>query len=643
LFASFVVPFLVAASPVAAAVSQIQGFALVSPMAGDSVSTTGVVTRVVRDGFYLQDPVGDAAEATSDAVFVRSPATVWPGDEVRVVARVDERPAGDSAYLTVTELTDARVTRLSAQVRLPPAVCIGRDERFPGADAVAFWESLEAMRVCVRSARVVQCASGDAVWVVADAAELSARGALSAQPGDAHPERVKLAAPGMPRLGVGDVLADVSGVVDYRAGRYEVLLDAPPAKRTGSLSREIATLPRREGWVRLVSFNLHNLGLGEPERMVEIARIVVSHLGAPEILGLEEVIDDSGSENDGVVDATLTLRALVDAIRAEDGPAYDFREVVPADGSDGGAPGSNIRQVLLFDRERVSFVDRGDVTGGAGTRFVHDGGSLHLTRSPGRIDPAHPAWVQSRKPLACELRAGGSTFFVIVCHFVSKSRSSPLHGAVQPPVDPDAAKRRRQAELVADFVGGALAADPDARVVVMGDLNDDWYSAPVAALEAGALADVWSTLPPRERYSYIFDGSGRTFDHVLVTPALAREARFDVVHVAAEFPLGVSDHDPVMASVHIAPDATAASPGLDVSSPFPNPFTGTVSLRVSGDKLAAAVFDAAGRLVTTVSAANGTVTWGGHDNAGRDVPAGVYLVRVSDGVSTRARKVLLIR
>jgi len=33
----------------------------------------------------------------------------------------------------------------------------------------------------------------------------------------------------------------------------------------------------------------------------------------------------------------------------------------------------------------------------------------------------------------------------------------------------------------------------------------------------------------------------------------------------------------------------------------------------------------------------------GKDDAGRDVPAGVYWVRVSDGVSTRARKVVLIR
>jgi hypothetical protein len=32
-----------------------------------------------------------------------------------------------------------------------------------------------------------------------------------------------------------------------------------------------------------------------------------------------------------------------------------------------------------------------------------------------------------------------------------------------------------------------------------------------------------------------------------------------------------------------------------------------------------------------------------NDNAGRDVPAGVYWVRVSDAVSTRAHKVVLIR
>jgi predicted extracellular nuclease len=48
---------------------QIQGRAHLSPFEGDSVATTGVVTVVSRNGFFVQDPVGDGDPATSDGLF----------------------------------------------------------------------------------------------------------------------------------------------------------------------------------------------------------------------------------------------------------------------------------------------------------------------------------------------------------------------------------------------------------------------------------------------------------------------------------------------------------------------------------------------------------------------------------------------
>jgi predicted extracellular nuclease len=655
LFRTVVVSLLALAPRVS--IMEIQGASLVSPFAGDSVSTTGVVTRLARDGFYAQDPFGDANDATSDAVFVRSGANVLAGDEVRVVGVVQEYlPGGNAANLTTTEIVQPVVTRLRAGQALPAPTRVARGERFPGtaiAEGIAFYESLEGMRVCLLSPRVLQPAYAERqCWVAPDAVELSARGALAVGPGRWHPERVRLSsaplATPLPRFTTGDVLSDVTGVMSYRAGNFELLLEAIPVKRSGGLSREISTLASRGGRVRVASFNLHNLGLEEPSRMEETARVIVSQLGAPEILGLVEVADDSGSQDDGVVDATQTLRALTSAIRDAGGPWYDFREVVPADGTDGGAPGYNIRPALLFDRTRVSFVDRGDASGDAETRVVSKNGHPELTRSPGRISPGNLVWTASRKPLACELRVDGSTLFVVVCHFVSKSRSSPLMGAVQPPTDPDASKRRRQAELVADFVGDALAIDPDAGVVVLGDMNDDWFSATIAALEAAPLTNLWRQVDPLERYTYIFDGNAQALDHVLVTTALAGDARFDVVHVGAEFPEGVSDHDCAMALLRVG-DGEPAVVAMQVSQPVPNPFTGAVTVLVEANNaVRAAIFDVAGKRVCSLGSAtvlngSGTVSWGGHDDAGREVPAGVYWVRVSDGVSTRARKVVLIR
>jgi len=647
-FAAVFSTLLAAAAPLVS-IMEIQGAALVSPLVADSVITTGIVTAIARDGFYAQDAAGDHDDATSDAVFVRSNATVFLGDEVQIRGLVSE-VASDAAYLSITEITDAAVTRLRAGIPLPAPVCIAPAARFPVANnGVAFWESLEGMRVCVPSPRAVQPSTSNTVWVVPGDVARSTRGLLAVAPGDFHPERVHLStflqSRPMPVLAIGDEISDITGVVSYHAGNFEVLLDALPARTVPRrLSREIATLSASETRVRVAAFNVHNLSLAEPERIAETSRVIVSQLGAPEILGLEEIVDDSGPADDGVVDGTLTLRALVDAIADADGPRYDFREILPEDGADGGAPGYNIRQALLFNPRRVQFVDRGDSFGDAQTHIVSEDKRLHLTRSPGRIQPDHPAWVRSRKPLACELRVDGRTMLVVVCHFVSKSRSSPRFGSVQPPVDPDGGKRLEQSERVAAFVHDALAIDPGARVVVMGDLNDDWFSEPIAAIERASLTDLWHQVDPAERYSLLFDGNAQAFDHVLVSPALAHGARFDVVHVAAEFRDGVSDHDPVMASVVTASDDRDTTSAIALSTARPNPFTDGVRLNVTGARTNTAdVIDVTGRVVATVAVADGIISWNGKSNAGRDAAAGVYWVRVSDGVSTRARKVVLIR
>ena len=62
---------------------QIQGTGHVSALDGQTVSTTGVVTAVDSNGFYIQDPNGDGNAATSDGIFVftSSAPTVVVGQE----------------------------------------------------------------------------------------------------------------------------------------------------------------------------------------------------------------------------------------------------------------------------------------------------------------------------------------------------------------------------------------------------------------------------------------------------------------------------------------------------------------------------------------------------------------------------------
>jgi uncharacterized protein len=172
-----------------------------------------------------------------------------------------------------------------------------------------------------------------------------------------------------------------------------------------------------------------------------------------------------------------------------------------------------------------------------------------LTLSPGRIDPANPAFNTSRKPLAGEFRWRGKTYFVVGNHFNSKGGDDPLFGRIQPPLRSSEVQRHQQAEIVGGFVDKLLAADRNANVVVLGDLNDFDFSETLDILEGrGRLTNLMDTLPVFERYSYVFDGNSQVLDQVLVSRNIAAtRPEYDSVHVNAEFFDQASDHDPQVA------------------------------------------------------------------------------------------------
>ena len=78
-------------------IHDIQGATHRSSLAGSAVTTTGIVTATISNGFYLQDPAADSDDATSEAIFVftSSAPTVQVGDAVKVSGTVSEfRPGG---------------------------------------------------------------------------------------------------------------------------------------------------------------------------------------------------------------------------------------------------------------------------------------------------------------------------------------------------------------------------------------------------------------------------------------------------------------------------------------------------------------------------------------------------------------------
>ena len=111
---------------------------------------------------------------------------------------------------------------------------------------------------------------------------------------------------------------------------------------------------------------------------------------------------------------------------------------------------------------------------------------------------------------------------MVANHFSSKGGDDPLFGPVPAAGAVSAAQRHQQAQAVRGFVDQILAADPGARVVVLGDLNDFEFS-PDRGHPGRLGRRRWSTCrarcPLAERYSYVFEGNSQVLDHILIVAA----------------------------------------------------------------------------------------------------------------------------
>ncbi|HMW47975.1 MAG TPA: lamin tail domain-containing protein [Cellvibrionaceae bacterium] len=91
---------------------QIQGNQATSPLVGQQVTTSGVVTRVNNNGFFMQDASGDGDATTSDGilVFTNTAPTVTLGQLIQLTGTVAEFNTGaasnaDTLAHRVTEIT----------------------------------------------------------------------------------------------------------------------------------------------------------------------------------------------------------------------------------------------------------------------------------------------------------------------------------------------------------------------------------------------------------------------------------------------------------------------------------------------------------------------------------------------------------
>jgi len=609
-----------------ARIYQIQGAAHRSPLVGQTVTEVpGIVTAVAADGFYLQDPDGDGNPATSDAVFVRTAGapTVTVGSPVAVSGRVNEfRPGGLNGLnnLSVTEVVASTVaasafpfangtvaaTLIGSGGRVPPAEVIDNDSAGnletsstalfdPAQDGLDFFESLEGMQVRVGNARVIGPSDGAGnLWVVGDnganATGSNARGGLtaierSAGVVDDNPERIRLSAslPGIvgPVADVGDSLPLARGVLSYDNGSYALRLTATPAVTRNALPVDSSRIAPGGNRLSVATYALGALGPAETTRLARIASQIVSRLGAPDLVNLSGIGDDSGTADDGIVTAMATIQGLLNAIRSASGPAYVAVQIDPVNNADGGPRGVNGRIVQLYNPARISPNPGAFGAGGPGSFIALLSGPtigpVTPNLSPALLRPEIPAFANSRKPLVAGYRFNGRNLLLVGSHLVETDGDDSLTGLNQPAQPASEVQRRLQATAIHAFVRNAVALDARLRVIVLGDFNADDFRPPLRILRNGPLGagDSEGTLPAlvnlgtrrvtdaAERYTQIVAGNARASDHILVSDALNDPAvELQYVHFNSEYADRAADRDAVLASLPLSPNAAPVARAL---------------------------------------------------------------------------------
>ncbi len=594
-------------------IPQIQGAGHVSPYLGQEVTTRGVVTAVAFSGYYVQDPVGDGNDATSDGMFVSqgSPA-VNVGDLVELTDTIEENIGGGAATgnLSITRMRSPVTTVLSSGNALPFPVTIGTSGRVPPnrivisedelpvnlqtdpglfdpqEDAIDFYEALEGMRVTVEEpvavsgTRTFSPFSSEVFTLPNDGANVApsdartARGGISLQPdpdnlGDQNPERVQIQFDGtlfpfpVPAITVGDMLGNVTGVVGYSFGNFEVNATEQFSITPGGLDLETTLLTGSRRAYTVASYNVLNLDPndsdGSPDisggQYATLASHIVSNLGSPDVIALQEIQDNNGTVNDGTTASDVTLTTLVDAIFDAGGPRYEFFDVAPADGASGGVPGGNIRNAFLYNPDWIDLVDFVSLTPSALT-------------AAGVDNPT--AFAGTRDPLVGVFRFRRQEFTVINNHLTSRFGSTPIFGGVQPFVQAGEAAREAQVQALNDYVDILLADDRRRRIIVLGDLNTFEFTNDISEILTGVsggddddddddrrrgrvLTNLIDRLDDDNVYTFNFEGNSQVLDHFLVSRSLRNRAVLDIVHVNVDFPrvnaaFG-SDHEPLLAVI----------------------------------------------------------------------------------------------
>jgi predicted extracellular nuclease len=505
-----------AAAPLVLSISEIQGDGFESPYVGQYVQTTGIVTADFQGeskrGFFLQDPNGDDNPATSDGIFIYDR---WPyvdvGDELLVKGYVSE-------YYGLTEFYYPYYTIVSSDNPIPAPIEL--NPPFDDYDSDVYYEALECMLVSVSDMKVVEGTNGygECAGVVED---LNIERVFEDDPAGTGELIFTDDASGVYiDAWSGNLIKGLWGPLDYTYDEYKILpVESPEVIQKGA-GIKIGGPRIGKGDFSIATYNMYNLfdenddpGKEDPvdsawwvdKSLSKHAYAIENYLMAPDLIAVQEVEK-----------IEMLQRLANDYLVTEYG-------VVLIDGPDN----RGIDVGLLYRVDRVTVLS-------AEARQTCT--TLNDAYGPG-TDPNFPCPegtnpLFSRPPLVVnvEVTNTGENLWLIINHFKSKGVYEPYYADPTP-------RRIEQAEWVSGLVDEIQTSEPNANVIVIGDLNDFEDSEPIQTLVNGGLSNLVLEVEKEKRYTYIYRGVSEVLDHILITPSL--ETSFDeamVVHFNPDFP-----------------------------------------------------------------------------------------------------------
>ena len=320
-------------------------------------------------------------------------------------------------------------------------------------------------------------------------------------------------------------------MLDYNFGNFKLEVTTLPTVVHDGVTPGGRRPRRARTSSRVATFNVENLDPSDPQAKFDrLAGLIVEQ---PAVARRHRGRGDPGQQRRRPTTAssppTPTLDKLIAAIQAAGGPTYEWRADRPGQRPGRRRAGRQHPPGLPVPHRPRARVRRppGRRPRPTATAVVGPalGAAADASAPAGSTRRTRPG-TRSRKPLAGEFIFNGQHLFVIANHFNSKGGDEPLFGRFQPPT-----AQLRGAAAPAGAGRARLRrrrSSPPTRTRTsssLGDLNDFEFSdTRRRSSRARVLNDLIDTLPPNERYSYVFEGNSQALDHILVSTVCSRPA-----------------------------------------------------------------------------------------------------------------------